>query len=511
MTIKSPTKPRSPDSRLLWFVIVAAAAARLALLAAYPLMDTTEARYAEIGRRMSELGDWVTPWIGTTQPFWGKPPLSFWMTAASFEFLGISEFTARLPHWLCGGLLAWITWNWLARRSRREALFALALTTGSVLFFVASGAVMTDMALALGMMLVMRGFWLALLGAPSERRREQGLMFLGIAIGLLAKGPITVLAAIPIATWTLWTGQSRRVLRDILWMRGLLLTLVVVVPWYAWAESRTPGFLKYFLIGEHWQRFVDPGWQGDLYGSSHAFPHGTIWLFAVVAFLPWSLLLPVAAWKWRRGTAPAAPEDRSLRIYLLLWVLAPCVFFTAAGNILWTYVLPGLPALAMLSAHWLNRLASSARPERVLATGVACTALASIAIVTAFNFGGWDDRKSAKTLVSDYESQRTGGEALVFFSYRPLSGSFYTGGRAELANGPEDLQLRLARGPAFVVIRSRHLNHVPDILLRQFRLVGQRGDYRLFLSGSRATKSLASQAAGHQGSGTGGALSAAGR
>jgi 4-amino-4-deoxy-L-arabinose transferase-like glycosyltransferase len=511
LTIKSPAKPQSPDSRLLWFVIVAAAAARLTLLAAYPLMDTTEARYAEIGRRMAELGDWVTPWIGQAEPFWGKPPLSFWMTAASFKFLGISEFTARLPHWFFGGLLVWITWSWLARRSRREAHFALALMTGSVLVFVASGAVMTDMALALGMMLVMRGFWLALHGTPAERHREQGLMFLGMAIGLLAKGPITVLAGIPIAIWTLWTGQFRRVLQEIRWVQGLLLVLVVVVPWYVLAESRTPGFLEYFLVGEHWQRFIDPGWQGDLYGSAHSFPHGTIWLFAVVAFLPWSVLLPVAAWKWRRAASPAAPEDRSLRVYLLLWVLTPCVIFSAAGNILWTYVLPGLPPLAMLAALWLNRLSGSVRPERLLAAGVAATALVSIAVVTAFNLGGWDDRKSAKALVSDYESRRTAGEALVFFRNLPLSGSFYTAGRAEFARGTEDLRLQLARGPAFVVIKANHLNRVPDSLLSQFRLVGQRGDYRLFLGTLIPADALASQAAGKKGFEPGGVPSTAGR
>ena len=199
-----PSKRRSSDNKSLWIVLAVAAAARLTTLGLYPLMDTTEARYAEIARKMVELGDWITPWFDYGEPFWGKPPLSFWMTAASFKVLGVSAFAARLPHWICGGLVAWAVWSWLARRSRREAIYALALLTGSVQFFVAAGAVMTDMALALGTTLAMRGFWLALHGAPAERLREQYLFFLGIAIGLLAKGPITaVLVGIPIAIWTL--------------------------------------------------------------------------------------------------------------------------------------------------------------------------------------------------------------------------------------------------------------------------------------------------------------------
>jgi hypothetical protein len=57
-------------------------------------------------------------------------------------------------------------------------------------------------------------------------------------------------------------------------------------PRYVLAELRTPGFLQYFLMGEHWHRFVTPGWTGDLSGKAHAFPRGSIWPFAIAACLP---------------------------------------------------------------------------------------------------------------------------------------------------------------------------------------------------------------------------------
>ena len=82
----------------LWLaVLLAAAVVRLATLPTYPLNDTTEARYAEIGRLMVVSDDWVTPRIELGTPFWGKPPLSFWLTALSFSLFGLSEFAARLP------------------------------------------------------------------------------------------------------------------------------------------------------------------------------------------------------------------------------------------------------------------------------------------------------------------------------------------------------------------------------------------------------------------------------
>ena len=77
------------------------------------------------------------------------------------------------------------------------------------------------------------------------------------------------------------------------WVIGTVLTLVLVVPWYVLAEIRTPGFLRYFFVGEHLQRFLIPHWSGDLYGAGRSWPRGTIWLFGLVAALPWSATLVI--------------------------------------------------------------------------------------------------------------------------------------------------------------------------------------------------------------------------
>lgn len=488
MSSQPPANFPLSGKRLIWAAIAASAVVRLATLPAYPLMDTTEARYAEIARRMAALGDWVTPWVTAGVPFWAKPPLSFWITAASFETFGISEFAARLPHWICACLLAWVVWSWLLKRSAREATYALALLAGSVLFFSAAGAVMTDMVLALGMTLTMRGFWLALHGPPEDRIREQCLMFLGLAIGLLAKGPIALISGVPVLAWVVSYGQTGPVIRGIRWVRGCVLTLALILPWYAWAESRTPGFLTYFLVGEHWLRFVEPGWSGDLYGNAHAFPRGTIWPFALLAFIPWSLLMPLVGWRWRRTVAPAPAEDRSLRAYLLMWAITPCVVFTAAGNILWTYVLPGLPALAMALAMWMRRLPREARLDRLLAGGIAFTALSAVFVIAGFHQRGWTELKSTKALVADYESSRSGTEALLFFRRQPLSSAFYSEGRAETVREPGELQIRLTQSPVFVAIREQHLARLPEAMLSHLEPVSRRGNYGLYQSSCALAK-----------------------
>ncbi len=220
---------------LAWLLLALAFAIRLLSLGSYPLMDTTEARYGEVARKMAELGDWITPWYDVGVPFWGKPPLAFWLSAGGQLLLGANEFASRLPHWLLGVLVLWLVWDWQAREDRRQARIACVLLGSSALFFVASGAVMTDMALALALVLAMRGFWLGLHGAEGIRRREGWLMFLGLGLGLLAKGPLTlILAGLPIGLWTLLEWRWRALWRGLPWIRGSLLMLLVAAPGTCW-------------------------------------------------------------------------------------------------------------------------------------------------------------------------------------------------------------------------------------------------------------------------------------
>jgi 4-amino-4-deoxy-L-arabinose transferase-like glycosyltransferase len=427
------------EHRWLIVVLLVALAIRVVTLGAYPLMDNTEARYAEIARKIVETGDWVMPQFKYGVPFWSKPPLSMWMTAVSYLVLGVSEFSARLPSLLACLPVAWLTYALAARRAGVDAgLRAAVVMVTTPLYFVSAGAVMTDPALMLGTTLSMVGFWQALTRRGTASTVWGYAFFVGLAIGLLAKGPVgVVLTLAPVGAWTLWERRVAEVWRRLPWITGTLLTIALAVPWYVLAERRTPGFLDYFIVGEHWKRYTESGWKGDMFGTAHSRPRGAIWPLALAFTLPWcAIAITFALQAWRRhGTravvAPLRPHssDDGWRAYLWLWMLAPLVFFTFAGNILFTYVLPGLPAFALLTAE-----AWTAADERVrrgiwLRSAGLIVPL-GVVLGIAFVVPRFAIANSHRDLVGEYVRDRSDpAQQLVYLHEAPQSAEFYARGK----------------------------------------------------------------------------------
>lgn len=473
---------------VLALAVAAAIALRAVTLGLYPLMDPTEARYAEIARKMVETGQWLVPQFGYGVPFWGKPPLSTWLSAIAMMLAGVGESGARLPSFLlfiAGCVPVWTLAQLAGGRDR--ALWALALFASTALVFIAAGAVMTDPALALGTTLSMAGFWIAVSGPDRHRAAAATAFFGGLAIGLLAKGPVAaVLTFLPIGAWALAARGVRAAWTRLPWIQGLLATAAVVVPWYWAAERASPGLLDYFLIGEHWKRFVEPGWKGDLYGAAHARPRGTIWLYWLAAALPWSV--PALAWVVRAAMRKRV-DLRALvadpwRLYLLLWALAPMAFFTVSGNVLVTYVLPGLPAFALLLAELWQPEAADCHQVRpaVRTVTVACLALPLLLIAgIATQRDRAETVLSHKALVRAWETQRgSAGSRLLYAKVPPPSADFYSRGRAVHVPDVEAL-LRLLDDPRadFVGIRASDLPRLPEAIRARLESIGEFGDYRL--------------------------------
>ncbi|HRP27477.1 MAG TPA: glycosyltransferase family 39 protein [Burkholderiaceae bacterium] len=436
--------------RLLPGVLVVVVLARLASLALYPLTDTTEARYAEIARKMLETGNWITPQWDYGVPFWGKPPLSFWAAAATMAIFGVNEFGARIATLIAALATAALFLRWPhAPAPRAAASMAAALVLlSSVLGFLMMGAVATDVFMTFGMTLSMIGFWNAV-SRDTPGGSDRWWFFVGLAVGLLSKGPVAVvMTGIALFLWLLWTRDWRRLLQALPWLRGIGLTLLLAAPWYIAAERATPGFLHYFIIGEHWQRFTQPGWTGDLYGDGHERPRGVIWLYAVGSALPWSIVALVLLRRKPVSAQARRPSPDPQIAYLLCWVLAPLVLFTLARNTLESYALPALPAFALITARLVMEREPGGASSRVWLLGLVMPIVVAGLIATGSERFG--DKGSQRVLLAPLRDSKV---PIVYLYERPFSGQFYSGGRAQLATDPAAVETWLATGePAILLL-----------------------------------------------------------
>ncbi|MDI1353080.1 MAG: phospholipid carrier-dependent glycosyltransferase, partial [bacterium] len=284
-----------------------------------PLNDTTEARYGEIARKMIETGNWVTLQHDYGIPFWAKPPLSTWLTALSMQLFGVNEFAARLPALLLSLGMLWLIWDIAKKQGDRfAALMTILILASTLFFFLDAGTVMTDPALIFCTTLCFVAFWHAL---TDGHKLWSYLFFIGLGLGLLAKGPIAlVLVGLPLFFWVVFNNKWKALWQKLPWFSGIGLLVLIALPWYVLAELRTPGFLNYFIIGEHINRFLTPGWSGDKYGIAHYAPKGMIWVFALIGFFPWNLVSGIWLVRYFNQFKLSASIDNGWLSYLFLWV-----------------------------------------------------------------------------------------------------------------------------------------------------------------------------------------------
>lgn len=475
-------------------IIFVAAISRLLSLGAYPLMDPTEARYAEIARKMVATGDFITPYYYGGVPFWGKPPLSFWLTSLSYKAFGVSEFSARLPSFLLAIFIVFMIYRFaLHFYGQRTALMSALILSTTALFYTLAGAVVTDTALAFCTTLSMISLPMALDAQDESRSRLWGLLFfIGAGLSLLAKGPIgLVLIVFPITVWALWTRRLREVFKRLPWVPGIIIALAIAIPWYVIAEMKTPGFFEYFFIGEHWKRFVEPGWAGDLYGDAHDQPHGMIWLLFLADSFPWIIFIAAGCvWLRSRGRRLKDAFNDKWAAYLLCMALAPMVFFTMAGNVLMTYVLPGLPAFAVLTAVTLSaarradvaRLPWFLKPATLLAVAVFTPAAFVIGLFTVLP--SMDVTMSQKQLVESFDRQKPDdGAKLVYIVKVPFSADFYTSGRVEKMKDMtlDSLNSEFADGETdFFAVRKEKAEKFADAARDNVSRLSEYGNYVLY-------------------------------
>jgi len=412
------------NSYVLYISVILIALFRLLLTATIPLLDKTEARYAEIARIMQETNHWVVPQIDYGIPFWAKPPLSTWLSAVSYVIFGVNEFASRFPSFFLSILLVIIAGKMVKKSGVSFYLPGFILLTMPE-FLIHTGVVSTDTALEFCVAIMMISFWKAI---KSEQKTYWNYQFfVALGLGLLAKGPlIMVLTFPPLFIWCcLDTRRFRELFSKFSVIIGILITAVIGLPWYYFAEQQSPGFLDYFIIGEHFKRFIEPGWQGDLYGSGHSQPKGMIWVFMIAFGFPWIQIVFYKIWKNRKSI-----WKNDWVSFLILWLFWTPVFFTLSKNILHTYMLPITLPIMFLMVHWWDDFISKKKLIRIALLFPLIAFLGYIVLAT----GVFDDKMNTdKYILEHLMGKKENKEIpLYYWKEKNYSGQFYSNGKAQL-------------------------------------------------------------------------------
>jgi len=412
-------------------------------------LDPDEGLYGSIAREMAAGGDWITPHFNGVR-YLEKPPLEFWLSALTIVLFGPSEWAVRLWSALPAFGTALLIWRMGSRLyGRREGLLAAVVFMSSVGVFRYARVAATDFLLVFSVTLALYGFlkaylsWSMVNGQQStdERQRELDsqqsivnshssnddhvsqntgllLFYLGMALGVMAKGiiglvfPVMIVAVFLLIANSKWqmanrkwsivngywslvaikkritNGESRvengnelpggnqqstvngqwgwkRTIDDlrltIYSPAGVLLFLIIVLPWHILAAWKNPGFFQFYIVDNQFLRFL----------NSRAFleddvPIRTLsfLIITLIWFFPWSLFLPAAIREGFSRDGGETSPSRDARMLVGIWALGVLGFFCLSTSKLEHYSLPAIPALSlMVGGRWGREFGKSVNSQ----------------------------------------------------------------------------------------------------------------------------------------------------
>jgi 4-amino-4-deoxy-L-arabinose transferase-like glycosyltransferase len=330
------------------------------------LTSSHEARAAQNAQTILDEGHWLVPRLFDRHLELQKPPLYYWLVALIGWLQGgmVDAWAVRLPAAIAalGCVLFLFFLGHRVGRPYAGLLAGLILTT-SLHFTWLAHVGRIDMPLTFAITVALGAFHLGQ-REPMLQLRWHALGYASLGVGLLLKGPIAaVLPAIVVGTvWLrgLWNRQERAVskFRTLWW--GVPFMLAIAAPWYVWANIQTDNQLWEVFF---WYHNVERG-----LGGSEALKAYPWWFYlprSAIDLLPWSLVIPVAVFRFvRRGDDDAA---RGLLWFGSIAVFLSCMSFKRAD-----YLLPAYPGMAIVLGvtleRWWSESGSKRRHVTVLAS-----------------------------------------------------------------------------------------------------------------------------------------------
>ncbi|MDJ0742957.1 MAG: glycosyltransferase family 39 protein [Xenococcaceae cyanobacterium MO_167.B27] len=396
------------------------------------LVDETEPLFAEAARQMTVTGNWITPYFNEETRF-DKPPLTYWLMAVGYKLIGVNEWAVRLPSAIAGIaliILGFYTLRYFGftnfnskdgSEAKKQRQLWVAAWIGSALMGLNLQTIIwgrtgvSDMLLSGCMGSALFCFFL---GYTSEKKNNQLifnnlsavineqlelpnkwylLFYILTGLAVLAKGPVgIVLPGLIIFCFLVYVNQFWSVVREIKLLWGLAIFLVITVPWYVLVILENgQAYINSFFGYHNFERFTDVV-------NGHDAPWYFYFIIVLALFAPWSVYLPLGIMRsrwWQYNHWRKQPRQYHLKIFAFWWFVCIFVFFSISVTKLPSYVLPLIPAAAILVALlWSDAInqAQSIKPkiDRGLLISVIANLLLALLLAIAFyvspNFIGHD-------------------------------------------------------------------------------------------------------------------------
>jgi 4-amino-4-deoxy-L-arabinose transferase-like glycosyltransferase len=306
-----------------------------------PLMPPDEPKYAASAEYMLQTGDFITPYFNC-QPRFDKPPMIYWLIAASYKIFGVSEGAARIPSMLAALGVMLIIFRFAERlHDRKTATMSVVVFASLIHVWVMGRAVAPEFILVFFESLAL---YFLFLGLGKDKNNFVYAGYLSLALAFLTKGPVGVI--IPGSIISLYFFYKKGFVytaKKLFNPLGLLIFISVGLPWYiVMASIHGQQYIDEFFLYHNIYRFT---------GQARQHPF-SIYYYVPVLIGSLYLWLPFLPEAWENIKKSA--KDRDQGLFLILWFVFVLLFFTISVNKLHNYILILSPPLAIILGDSLS-------------------------------------------------------------------------------------------------------------------------------------------------------------